>query len=1105
MTETRTLLRQYAEEGSELAFQELVERYIDLVYSTALRIVNGDSHAAADISQMVFVRLSQKARHLATEVRNLGGWLHRDTCYVAAVLIRGEQRRRIRERQAVEMNTLNDETDTRLTNVLPILDDAINELGDDDREAIMLRFFEQQSFRALGQNVGSSEDAARMRVNRALEKLHGLLRSRGVAAVSVGALASILGTKAVSAAPIGLAASVVKSIGTGATATGGTSSVAVRTIAKSWKPAVGLTVAALMVILSVGVYVGNRAAENSAKQPPRTSAMQPTNPIVPRTEPKIAAGTPNTPTNVMTFKVIDAASGAPLAGITLDVLYFAGTPDGSASTMSVKKQTDRNGIARIDFPRPPYTYGNIYVTDDGHVSMATQFQNGEQWPADYVLKLPPGAAIGGQVVNEAGQPVPDVKVEVSVLAALLTRREFIDVQTSQSTDANGHWWIDTIPADNNHIRVYFSHSNFVAAATNLPVNTPDATSAVVTLQKGISVTGTVVDFNGQPVPGATVRQLNVTRNILSAPATNLIESAKSDGAGHFELAHINSGAVELSIQAEGLSPVVLRTNASTDPVKLLISLARGRVLRGRVLDQSGTPVTNATVSTQPDWRRTQEIAWTTNTDTEGRFEWDSAPAQALGYAFQADGFSYHGESLPADDTEHAVTLSRWESSGSGLVRVRGTALDADSGQPLDEFKVLFGSGPESMPPVFAFVTEGKDGHFDFQKIPGGTFQVAIEKDGYAPVVSTNLLAKNGDPILAFELHKDSGFNAEVLLPDGTPAANANVFLYQRRDVVGIDATGEIHLQLETAPAHTQTDARGHFSFASVLDPRGFLVIHDGGYADVPLSAFNGKITLQSWGRVQGRLLVGGHPGAGQSVCLADLIFPSYGNGRVEPPLHLWRVTKTDSDGNFAFDKVPPGERLVSQCFTQPNFARETGYYETQEKPVTVNPGSVTQVELGGTGTTVTGQATFATATEPINWKEVVAELRLKIPDALDQPPPRPEDYSTSVLSWNASLGLDEAQRTFWSSSRGREVVRSMRSYAAYCSADGSFSIPDVPPGEYELKIDLRGSVMFGPNVYNAREVGLLEKEISVPESEDGKLHDVLDLGAIEVPAMKVAN
>ena len=206
MTDSRQLLADYARNGSEEAFRELVTRYLSLVYSTAIRLVGGDAHLAEDIAQTVFVDLARKARALPGDVM-LGGWLHRATCFVAAKVMRGERRRQSRERQAVEMNAFQDHSGSELMQVAPMLDEAINRLGTEDRTAILLRFFEQRDFRSVGEALGSNEDAARMRVNRALEKLQTALKHRGVT-LSTVALGTVLAAGAVTAAPAGLAATI---------------------------------------------------------------------------------------------------------------------------------------------------------------------------------------------------------------------------------------------------------------------------------------------------------------------------------------------------------------------------------------------------------------------------------------------------------------------------------------------------------------------------------------------------------------------------------------------------------------------------------------------------------------------------------------------------------------------------------------------------------------------------------------------------------------------------------------------------------------------------------------------------------------------------------
>ena len=206
MTREEELLAQYVRERSEPAFRELVSGHIDLVYSTALRAVNGDSHMAQDVTQTVFIDLARKAWRLPGNVV-LAAWLHRHTRFTAATAIRAERRRRTREQTAMEMTTLDKNLEPLWDQIAPHLDECLNQLNPSDRDAIVLRFLNRQDFRALGSTLGISEDAAQKRVSRALDKLRGFLKRRGVTVTGV-ALTSVLVTEAVTAAPAGLAGGV---------------------------------------------------------------------------------------------------------------------------------------------------------------------------------------------------------------------------------------------------------------------------------------------------------------------------------------------------------------------------------------------------------------------------------------------------------------------------------------------------------------------------------------------------------------------------------------------------------------------------------------------------------------------------------------------------------------------------------------------------------------------------------------------------------------------------------------------------------------------------------------------------------------------------------
>ncbi|MEI6390285.1 MAG: sigma-70 family RNA polymerase sigma factor [Verrucomicrobiota bacterium] len=273
MTDSQTLLSLYARTGSESAFRELVSRYIDLVYSTAFRLVGGDAQSAQDATQTVFVALAAKAGMLPKDVM-LGGWLHQHTRFVAGEIMRTERRRQMRERQAAEMNAIEDHSESNLAQVAPVLDEAIGQLDVEDRTAILLRFFERKDFRSVGEAIGSNEDAARKRVDRALEKLRVLLKHRGVA-LTTAALGTALATGAVTAAPAGLAGSIAGTALAGAAAGGGITATLVKlmTITKVKMTIVGVWAVAV-VATSVVVQHQAQAALQSQDESLRQQSAE---------------------------------------------------------------------------------------------------------------------------------------------------------------------------------------------------------------------------------------------------------------------------------------------------------------------------------------------------------------------------------------------------------------------------------------------------------------------------------------------------------------------------------------------------------------------------------------------------------------------------------------------------------------------------------------------------------------------------------------------------------------------------------------------------------------------------------------------------------------
>src|SRR5690348_7758891 len=178
ITDDIALVRKYAQSNSEQAFARLVSRHTNLVYSVALRQVR-NPHLAEEITQSVFIILAQKARALGPKTI-LPGWLCRTARYVSADTLKTQRRRQIREQESQMQPLLNQAASDAWNQIAPLLEEALDRLGEKEHDAIVLRFFGDRDLRQVGVAMGIGEDAARMRVNRGVEKLRKFFSGRGV-------------------------------------------------------------------------------------------------------------------------------------------------------------------------------------------------------------------------------------------------------------------------------------------------------------------------------------------------------------------------------------------------------------------------------------------------------------------------------------------------------------------------------------------------------------------------------------------------------------------------------------------------------------------------------------------------------------------------------------------------------------------------------------------------------------------------------------------------------------------------------------------------------------------------------------------------------------
>lgn len=266
MTTDRALLRLYAHRNSQEAFTELVRRHVNLVYGTALRQLCGNATLAGDVTQVVFTALATKAKS-TSRISNLTAWLFTTTRFTVSHTVRTERRRQNREQIAQSMHALIGESGQSGSPDVPpgLLDEALEVLDEDEREAVLLRFLEGQSFAAIGQSLKVSEDAARMRVTRALERIKSRFSAKGIHS-STAALGAALANQVV-AAPSSLAANVstVALAGTAAAAATVSTKIGIASIMTTSKTATWL--AWTIAVLGIGFsgYLYHSATVQSAE------------------------------------------------------------------------------------------------------------------------------------------------------------------------------------------------------------------------------------------------------------------------------------------------------------------------------------------------------------------------------------------------------------------------------------------------------------------------------------------------------------------------------------------------------------------------------------------------------------------------------------------------------------------------------------------------------------------------------------------------------------------------------------------------------------------------------------------------------------------------
>lgn len=936
----RELLQGWVAERSEAAFADLVRRHIGLVYGSAMRLVR-DPEVARDVTQAVFVLLAQKAASLTSEVV-LAGWLLRTTSYVASRIQRTESRRRLREQASVTMNepTHRAAEDISLwEEVAPHLDAALVALSAADRDAVVLRYFEQLPVREVGVRMGLSEEATKKRLQRALDKLRRTFQAKGVL-VTLVALSSLLSQVPAQSVPPVWVDQVVRN------AVNSAAAPAAMSLGERWKdwwhnspawlPWAGVTVA---LLLSVGWWWRRDSTGSGSSAP---SALNPA---------ESASLDPNAQQSGRQYRLTaqSAASGEPLVAS----IHWEIERDGEVLAEG-KGETSSAGIWTWPLAEQEFDSLTVWVAARKHGPRRSIWHRHELIPPlpNETFLLEPGTDLRGHVVDSEGRPVTGARIQLDVPRAdprqTRQRPAFHPRVHALVSDEEGRFQTDWVPRlENQRLNLYADHPEFVPRTTSIGGAGGRPADPRLVLSRGGWVSGQVLlGAEGHPAPDVSLT--------FSSKVTPRERQVTADELGHFKVGPFPPGPVRLEVEMDGFVPISSQFEMPVGPKELQVYLpsslamqdpetSRKRVrlrILGRVTDaQTGAPVSRFQVSS---------VGQFLGEGTDGTFEGTVSLAQQNQYSLEITADGYFAEQTPArefsaDSEEFTVQMTAGR-------EIRGTVVD-EQNRPMEGVMVsLVGKEPGTLWSDGNYqgglVQTRTDfaGRFSFppHAEATGVFALAPSGTAAAPIGESSEQSLKIQPwgVVEGRWNSSSTNVSFHLKPDGDDSMRAGM---PRADDFNVPLLAQDRFRFDRVPVGIYTVYSQQESEQSLATTASAIVrVNPGEVSRIELTPHNREVWFQV-AAVSAELGSNWSHGNGQIIPIA-----LYRRLQQEGIDSFWGVTRFgeytlldknfESDGWLHFDLVPAGQYMLMLRFygkVDPETPSRNPVVATEEIQVTV--------------------------------------------------------------------------------------------------------------------------------------------------------------------------
>ena len=485
------------------------------------------------------------------------------------------------------------------------------------------------------------------------------------------------------------------------------------------------------------------------------------------------------PAPTVTVRVLDDKTGEPIAGAKVEP-GWSDLPDGFA--------TDAQGVARVR-PLTPERW-RIDVRADAYAKAErwVNLENGGD--ADETFRLAPGGDLEGTIRDPEGKPLAGVGLSAREAGG----RFQIDYV---KTDAQGRYRLRNLPL--SALEIGLSKDDYgrkeVAAQLDGPHGTLDVT--LPPRPDGGSIVGVVRDAQGKPIAGATLKNMG--------GSSNEIREVKTDADGRFRMDDLYEGSTgkDVLVTASGSAPqrVGITPGTREEPSEIVIDLAPGHRVRGRVVDEKGGPLADVMVDFG-DGRNPFGEGGRVDTGADGLFSFDALPPNAT-FGFSKTGFSEIQHRPLTLDGEEVVEVAM---SPAGVIA--GKVLDAATGRPLAQFLVQITFSPDRRPgdPQATMrsdlITPGQtfqspEGAFQITDLVLGLpLQVMVSADGYERAVATRVEAGPPGTVPAEEFRLEPidpktlvSYDGRLVDAAGKPVVGAQVRLVGSRERPRREAPG----------------------------------------------------------------------------------------------------------------------------------------------------------------------------------------------------------------------------------------------------------------------------------------------------------------------------